>query len=129
MPVRNRSYSEVFALSRTTGRRGSGSPITTVDRAKRSGISIYPCHFLKNIAIVFTFFSFALPLTAAEFPPAKDILNSVRLQQSQQEIDLQGQLRENDKVIPFRLLQMGPVIRWDFSNPNESLQLRLGEND
>ena len=51
------------------------------------------------------------------------------LQQAQQQIDLQGQLRENEKVIPFHLTQTGPVIRYTFSNPDEALQLRLGEND
>ena len=62
-------------------------------------------------------------------PTAKEILASVRLQQAQQQIDLQGQLRENEKVIPFHLTQTGPVIRYTFSNPDEALQLRLGEND
>ena len=57
------------------------------------------------------------------------ILASVRLQQAQQEIDLQGQLRENEKIIPFRLTQTGPVIRYTFSKPDEALQLRLGDND
>jgi len=68
-------------------------------------------------------------MAAAPPPSAKEILGSVRLQQAQQQIDLQGQLRENEKVIPFRLTQTGPVIRYAFSNPDEALQLRLGEND
>ena len=62
-------------------------------------------------------------------PTAREILASVRFQQAQQQIDLQGQLRENEKVIPFHLTQTGPVIRYTFSNPDEALQLRLGEND
>src|ERR1022692_133616 len=66
---------------------------------------------------------------SAPLPSAKEILTSVRLQQAQQQIDLQGQLRENEKVVPFRLTQTGPVIRYTFSNPDEALQLRLGEND
>jgi Outer membrane lipoprotein-sorting protein len=66
---------------------------------------------------------------AAELPEAKDILESVRLRQAQQEIELQGQLRENDKIVPFRLTQTGPLIRYSFSNPDETLQLRLGDND
>ncbi|HKP02525.1 MAG TPA: outer membrane lipoprotein-sorting protein [Chthoniobacterales bacterium] len=66
---------------------------------------------------------------AAELPEARDILESVRLRQAQQEIELQGQLRENDKIIPFRLTQTGPLIRYSFSNPDETLQLRLGDND
>ncbi|PYJ10499.1 MAG: hypothetical protein DMF06_06115 [Verrucomicrobia bacterium] len=68
-------------------------------------------------------------LSAETLPPAKDILDSVRLQQSQQQIDLQGQLRENQTVIPFHLTQDGPLIRYEFTNPKETLQLRLGEND
>jgi len=68
-------------------------------------------------------------IAAEPTPSAREILTSVRLQQAQQEIDLQGQLRENEKVIPFHLTQTGPVIRYTFSNPEEALQLRLGEND
>src|ERR1041385_4639418 len=66
---------------------------------------------------------------AAEAPPsAKEILNSVRMVESKQQLDLQGQLRQNDVVIPFRLVQNGPLIRYSFTNPDEVLQLRLGEN-
>jgi len=66
----------------------------------------------------------------AEAPPsAKDILASVRMMESRQQIDLQGQLRQNDIVIPFRLVQNGPLIRYSFESPDETLQLRLGENN
>ena len=61
-------------------------------------------------------------------PSAREILASVRMQEAQQQIDLQGQLRENEKIVPFRLIQTGPVIRYTFSNPEEVLQLRLEEN-
>ncbi len=60
-------------------------------------------------------------------PSASAILDQVRLQQSQQQLDLQGQLRTDGKIIPFRITQTGPVIRYTFSNPPEVLQLRLGE--
>ena len=66
---------------------------------------------------------------AAPFPDAKDVLVSVRLRQSQQELELQGQLREGPTVVPFRLTQTGPIIRYTFSNPDQALQLRLGESD
>ena len=49
--------------------------------------------------------------------------------ESRQQIDLQGQLRENEIVIPFRLTQTGPIIRYAFSNPDQVLRLRLGENN
>lgn len=71
----------------------------------------------------------SLSAVSAPLPEARQILESVRLQQAQQHLELEGQLREGDKVIPFRLTQSGPVIRYSFSNPDEALQLRLGEND
>jgi hypothetical protein len=61
-------------------------------------------------------------------PSAKDILASVRMIESRQQLDLQGQLRQDNVVVPFRLVQNGPLIRYSFTNPDEVLQLRLGEN-
>jgi len=66
---------------------------------------------------------------AAPFPEAKEVLASVRLHQSQQELELQGELREGPIVVPFRLVQNGPIVRYTFSNPDEALQLHLGESD
>src|SRR5512132_2127907 len=75
------------------------------------------------------FMTFAVLSVFAEPPPsAKDILDSVRMVESRQQIDLQGQLREDDIVIPFRLMQNGPLIRYTFTDPDETLELRLGEN-
>ena len=72
--------------------------------------------------------AFAVSSLFAESPPsATDILDSVRMIESRQQIDLQGQLRQDDKVVPFRLVQNGPLIRYSFTNPDETLQLRLGE--
>ena len=61
-------------------------------------------------------------------PAAQEILASARLRAAQQEIDVQGQIRERDLIIPFRLTQTGPVVRYSFTNPDEALQLRLGES-
>ena len=74
------------------------------------------------------YFIFALPIFAAPLPSADEILASVRMRQAQQQIDLEGQLRENEIIVPFRLTQTGPLIRYSFVNPEEALQLRLGEN-
>ena len=68
-----------------------------------------------------------LPVFAAPPPSAQQILESVRMIESRQQIDLQGQLRQEDVVVPFRLVQNGPLIRYTFTNPDETLQLRLGE--
>jgi len=63
-------------------------------------------------------FALAAFSIAAEAPPsAKEILNSVRMVESKQQLDLQGQLRQNDVVVPFRLVQNGPLIRYSFTNP------------
>ena len=72
----------------------------------------------------------SIPLSTHAQPPpsAKDILASVRMMESRQQIDLQGQLRRDNIVIPFHLIQNGPLIRYSFANPDEVLQLRLGEN-
>ena len=80
---------------------------------------------MRRIAALFLMFPLSIHGQAP--PSAKDILASVRMLESRQQIDLQGQLRENDIVVPFRLTQNGPLIRYSFTNPNEVLQLRLGE--
>jgi hypothetical protein len=82
----------------------------------------------KKIAISLAALA-AISAFAASPPSATEILESVRLQQAKQELELQGQLREGPVVIPFRLTQTGPVIRYSFSKPDEALQLRLGDND
>src|ERR1700730_8249091 len=73
---------------------------------------------------------FNAPTAGAEpAPSARDILESARMGQTQQQIDLHGQLRQNEIVVPFQLIQSGSVVRYIFSNPDESLQLQLGEKD
>src|SRR5947209_15003091 len=76
--------------------------------------------------VVFTFV--VAVLSAAPAPSAKEILDSVRMLEARQQIDLDGQLRENEKLIPFHLTQTGPLIRYSFSDPDEVLELHLGEN-
>jgi Outer membrane lipoprotein-sorting protein len=66
---------------------------------------------------------------AASPPSAKEILESVRLRQSQQQQQFEGKLREDATVVPFRFTQTGPVIRYSFTKPDEALQLRLGDNE
>src|SRR6266496_211864 len=78
--------------------------------------------------IILLYFVSALLISGAPVPSANEILASVRMIEARQQIDLQGQLRENDIVVPFRLTQNGPLIRYSFANPGEVLQLRLGQN-
>src|SRR5438105_15354057 len=71
----------------------------------------------------------AAPTLAQNFPDAQKVLANVRLRQSRQQIDLRGQLRQDATIIPFRLVQNGPVVLYLFTNPEETLQVRLGAND
>jgi hypothetical protein len=66
---------------------------------------------------------------AAAPPSAQEILDSVRMLESRQQLDLDGQLRQDDAVIPFHLSQDGPLIRYSFSDPDEVVELRLSENN
>ncbi len=83
---------------------------------------------IRYSCFVICFAVTSLSAFAEPTPSAKDILDSVRMVESRQQIDLQGQLRQDDMVIPFRLMQNGPLIRYTFTNPDETLELRLGEN-
>jgi Outer membrane lipoprotein-sorting protein len=83
---------------------------------------------LKNLLPFPLILSLALARLSAAPPSAKEILNSVRMLETRQQIDLEGQLRQNETVIPFHLTQTGPLIRYSFTDPEEVLQLRLGEN-
>src|SRR3984893_15316626 len=78
---------------------------------------------------ILLYFALALSIYAEPAPSAKEILESVRMRQTQHQIDLNGQLRQDAVVVPFHLIQSGPVVRYIFSDPDESLQLQLGEND
>jgi negative regulator of sigma E activity len=102
-----------------------------VTRLSRSVLASELPAILLSLAIVILFaLSLRISFGAAELvPAAKDILTSVRMQQASQELSLQGQLRQENVVVPFRLTQTGPVVRYSFSNPDEALQLRLGETD
>jgi Outer membrane lipoprotein-sorting protein len=88
------------------------------------GLSVGPTLRLFIASMIF------LPVLTHGAPPpsAQQILASVRMVEASQQIDLQGQLRENDIVIPFHLMQNGPLIRYSFNNPDEVLQLRLGKS-
>lgn len=87
-----------------------------------------PKQVASRPVLVLLLFLFCISARGEAPPSAKEILDQVRLQQSQQQLDLQGQLRSDATVIPFRITQTGPVIRYTFANPPEVVQLRLGED-
>jgi len=62
-----------------------------------------------------------------EAPDARAILKSVRAAQAAQQQSLTGRVRSGWKSVPFKLTMSGNTIRWEFSDPSQTLQLRLGE--
>jgi hypothetical protein len=66
---------------------------------------------------------------ADDAPDAAAILKTVRVAQSAQEQSLNGRLRTGAKTISFKLGMAGNTVRWDFSNPPQTLLLRLGDKD
>jgi hypothetical protein len=111
-----------------TGEACSNAQLSATRREVCPGSSRF-CHsfVLRHSTLIISLTLAALSVPAEPPPSAKDILASVRMMESRQQIDLQGQLRQDDIVIPFHLVQNGPLIRYSFANPDEVLQLRLGE--
>ncbi len=66
---------------------------------------------------------------AAEKPDAHAILSTVRAAQTSQHQVLRGHLRNGGTKIPFRLIASGNTLRWEFTDPPQTLQLRLLDRD
>ena len=80
--------------------------------------------------LIFAAALFAAPLAPAQdAPDAKAILKTVRIAQSAQNRTVTGRLRTGGKSIPFTLKMDGDTVRWDFTDPAQTLLLRLGEKD
>lgn len=73
---------------------------------------------------------FVLTCSAAaqNAPDAHEILKTVRVAQSAQNRTLNGQLRTGPKKIPFQLSLKDGATRWQFSDPPQTILLRLGED-
>ena len=62
-------------------------------------------------------------------PDAKAILKTVRIAQGAQNMTVAGRLRTGGKAVPFMLKMEGNTVRWDFTEPAQTLFLRLGDKD
>jgi hypothetical protein len=71
--------------------------------------------------------TFAPGICPGQQPDAQEILRAVRLNQTEQHRELNGRLRTDDASIPFRLVMNGGEVRYEFSNPPQSIVLRMGE--
>ena len=70
-----------------------------------------------------------LSVAADDAPDAHAILKTVRIAQAAQNRALRGELRNGGKTAPFRLTMAAGVVRYEFTTPPLTLQLRLGERD
>ena len=91
---------------------------------------------MKRIAQVF--FAVATLQTAhAEYPPAAEVMQSIRRAQASQKIDLKGSLEtqpvdvlQKPAEASFRLVAEGGSVSYQFSDPEPvTLQIKLGETD
>jgi hypothetical protein len=71
----------------------------------------------------------AIPAWAEEDPDPQIILKQVRLAQSKQNTNLSGAIRTGGKSLPFRLVSNSGIVRYEFSDPAQVIQLRLGEKE
>ena len=71
----------------------------------------------------------ANPLRSEETADAQAILKTVRLAQSAQNNTLTGAIRTRGKSLPFRLVSSSGTIRYEFTDPAQVIQLRLGEKE
>ena len=91
---------------------------------------------MKRIAQIF--FAVAILQSAhAEYPPAAEVMQSIRRAQASQKIDLKGSLEtqpvdalKKPTEASFRLVADGGTVRYQFSDPEPvTLQIKLGETD
>jgi hypothetical protein len=69
-----------------------------------------------------------LPLQAQE-PDPHEILRTVRAAQASQNQTMTGRIRTGGKSTPFRLVLAGKTARYEFSDPPQTLILRLQDRD
>jgi hypothetical protein len=60
-------------------------------------------------------------------PTAQEILQHARMNEMVHRGELQGRLRSGPKTIPFFLSFDGGVIKYEFTNPKQTIVLRLGD--
>jgi outer membrane lipoprotein-sorting protein len=82
----------------------------------------------QRLAAAFLIAIILSPAHAQNDPDAREILKTVRVAQSAQNHTLNGQLRTGSKKVPFQLSMKEGTARWQFSDPPQTILLRLGEN-
>lgn len=92
-------------------------------------VMAHPFHVKTRILIAAGMLCLSGFAGGEELPDARAILKSVRVAQTAQQQSLTGRVRTGSKSIPFKLSMSGNAIRWEFTDPPQTLLLRLGEKD
>ena len=71
----------------------------------------------------------AVDVRGQDQPDPQVILKNVRMAQASQNRTLGGRLRTGGKAVPFRLVLSGSTIRYEFSDPQQTLVLRMLDRD
>src|SRR6187431_2832124 len=71
----------------------------------------------------------AVPARSEEDVDPHEILKAVRLAQSSQSSSLTGAIRTGGKSLPFQLVSSRGTIRYEFKDPAQVIQLRLGDKE
>jgi hypothetical protein len=71
----------------------------------------------------------AMTVRGEDQPDPQLILKNVRMAQASQNRTLSGRLRTGGKAVPFRLVLAGSTIRYEFSDPQQALILRMLDRD
>ena len=98
--------------------------MATEKQVKRAFL-IFDFRFLIGVAL---FFGPVAPFVRGADPTALELLQSVRLGRGAQHRVLDGQLRREGNVTPFRLVLNGNEIRYEFTKPDQTFVLKLGDN-
>jgi hypothetical protein len=64
----------------------------------------------------------------AQGPSAEEILRVARMNQIGQEARLRAQLRTDEDETPFRIVLDGGIVRYQFDDPAQEIQLRMHED-
>ncbi len=64
----------------------------------------------------------------AQEPSAEEILRAARINQIGQEARLRARLRTDDGETPFRIVLDGGIVRYQFDDPAQEIQLRMQED-
>ena len=85
-------------------------------------------HFFRPIICLFALLSLCSSVRGAE-PSAEEIIYAARLNPMGSEITLNAQLRAGSVKVPFVIAVKNGSVRYEFSEPDQFITLRLGDED